>query len=320
MTLSTRPAESFIGKVEEWDRAEAALKKSLDASGQVWAVNEGDGAFYGPKIDIILKDSDGKEHQTATIQLDFQLPKRFELEYQSPAPELEKKGETTTDPELLATSGPVTPVLIHRAVLGSVERLMALLIEHYNGKYPFWLNPRQIIILTVNNDPTLLEYARSVANFLKHDAPLASIEVPDKNSKGAKIATPDGLPWAVPSHLDFAIELDESPRSVKKKISEAKRKRYSVIMVVGSNNVAEQSVSVDLSGLPDPHGWIAGAAYNLSEAGSVKITRAAKREEASKEKLADGEHPRYTLKQLKVITFNWRYLHQLLAAMETRYI
>jgi threonyl-tRNA synthetase len=93
-----------------------------------WALNEGDGAFYGPKIDI-LKDSDGKQHQTATIQLDFQLPQRFKLQYQTPAPEHEAKCISTTDPVLLHRLGPVTPVIIHRAIFGSLERFMALLIE-----------------------------------------------------------------------------------------------------------------------------------------------------------------------------------------------
>jgi threonyl-tRNA synthetase len=320
LTLSTRPADSFIGTLEEWERAEAALKESLDSSGQVWTINEGDGAFYGPKIDIILKDSDGKEHQTATIQLDFQLPKRFELEYQAPAPELERKGETTTDPYQLVKSGPVTPVLIHRAVLGSVERLMALLIEHYNGKYPFWLNPRQCIILTVNDDPAVLEYARSVAKFLKHDSPQAELEIPGKREAGANISTPDGLPLAAPPHHDFAIDLDESPRSVKKKISEAKRKRYSVIMVVGQKNAADQSVNVDLSGIPDPHGWVQKAAYNLSTRGSLRTTEALRRDETLKEELVDEKHHLLTPEQLKDVTFSWRHLQNLLAAMETRYI
>ena len=94
LALSTRP-EAHMGSTTEWDAAEDALKRALDACGQSWELNEGDGAFYGPKIDIILKDSDGKEHQTATIQLDFQLPKRFDLRYTAPAPEIERLGQTT---------------------------------------------------------------------------------------------------------------------------------------------------------------------------------------------------------------------------------
>jgi len=243
LTLSTRPADHYIGATEEWDNAEAALKESLDASGQIWTVNEGDGAFYGPKIDIILKDSDGKEHQTATIQLDFQLPQRFELEYQAPAPELEKKGLSTEDPALLDVQGPVIPVLIHRAVLGSVERIMALLIEHYNGHWPFWLNPRQLIILTVNDSKPVVDFAKDVKKkfqrFHKRDA----MEPRDGDFNPVVVSTGNGL----------SIDIDDSPRSLKKKISEAKRKRYAVIAVVGVKDVEKNRLICDFSGIPDPH-------------------------------------------------------------------
>jgi threonyl-tRNA synthetase len=243
LTLSTRPADHYIGATEEWDNAEAALKESLDASGQTWTVNEGDGAFYGPKIDIILKDSDGKEHQTATIQLDFQLPQRFELEYQAPAPELEKKGLSTEDPALLDVQGPVIPVLIHRAVLGSVERIMALLIEHYNGHWPFWLNPRQLIILTVNDSKPVVDFAKDIKKkferFHKRDA----MEARDGDFNPVVVGTANGL----------SIDIDDSPRSLKKKISEAKRKRYAVIAVVGAKDVEKNRLICDFSGIPDPH-------------------------------------------------------------------
>ncbi|KAK7751157.1 threonyl-tRNA synthetase [Diatrype stigma] len=228
LALSTRPAEQYIGTVEDWEGAENALKRALDASGQEWTVNEGDGAFYGPKIDIVLKDSDGKEHQTATIQLDFQLPKRFELEYQAPAPEFERRGEVTTDPEKLAELGPVTPVLIHRAVLGSVERLMALLIEHYDGKWPFWLNPRQVMILTVNDSEPVLGLARRVQDILLgRDGP-------------ADVS-------CSPSHL--AVDIDSSPRSLPLKVREAKAKGYSVIATVGPKNVSTGTLTADTRGL-----------------------------------------------------------------------
>ena len=167
LALSTRPEDHYIGALEEWDSAENALRGALEKSGQEWSLNPGDGAFYGPKIDIILKDSDGKEHQTATIQLDFQLPKRFELEYIAPAPELEAKGQTTDDPKLLAVSGPVRPVMVHRAVLGSVERFMALLIEHYNGRWPFWLNPKQVSVITVSDDPATVEFAKKAMDIMQ---------------------------------------------------------------------------------------------------------------------------------------------------------
>ncbi|QSZ29501.1 hypothetical protein DSL72_004015 [Monilinia vaccinii-corymbosi] len=231
LALSTRPCNHYIGTKEEWDNAETALKQSLDRSGQQWTMNEGDGAFYGPKIDIILKDSDGKEHQTATIQLDFQLPKRFELEYQAPAPEIEAMGETTSDPILLAKQGPVAPVLIHRAILGSVERMMALLIEHYNGQWPFWLNPSKVIILTVNDSEEVVKYAKIVKKQLTLDE------------------HQDSWPRS-PHAIEVPIELDDSPRSVKKKISEAKRKRYGAIIVLGKKDVDSNTVTVDLSGIP----------------------------------------------------------------------
>lgn len=224
LALSTRPKDHFIGTLEEWDNAESALRDALDESKQTWSINEGDGAFYGPKIDIILKDSDGKEHQTATIQLDFQLPKRFELEYQAPAPDLEQKGLTTDDPELLAVQGPVTPVMIHRAVLGSVERMMALLIEHYNGKWPFWLQSRQVMILTINDQPEVVEFARRSRDWLRD----------------------------IDERFTLSIDLDESSRSLKKKISEAKRKHYGIIAVVGKDNVEMNTLNVDFSGLTFP--------------------------------------------------------------------
>ncbi|TPX17251.1 uncharacterized protein E0L32_003369 [Thyridium curvatum] len=230
LVLSTRPEEHYIGSLEDWEQAEDGLRRALDHSGQEWTLNEGDGAFYGPKIDIVLKDSDGKEHQTATIQLDFQLPKRFELEYQAPAPELEAKGTSTSDASLLAESGAVRPVLIHRAILGSVERLMALLIEHYNGKWPFWLNPRQGIILTVNDSEPVVDFARA--------------------SKKVLTGTVDGEnPHFSPSQL--VIDVDDSPRSLPLKIREAKSKGYGVIMVAGPKDVANGTLAVDLSRFSD---------------------------------------------------------------------
>ncbi|KAN0093889.1 class II aaRS and biotin synthetase [Hyaloscypha variabilis] len=233
LALSTRPADNFIGSIEEWDNAEAALRKSLVASGQRWVVNDGDGAFYGPKIDVILKDSDGKEHQTATIQLDFQLPKRFELEYQAPAPEMESRGLATTDASQLAVEGPVTPVLIHRAVLGSVERIMALLIEHYNGQWPFWLNPRQVLIATVNDSQPVVDFAENCRKIISGM----------KQLRGSK--------KAVPPYQHISVDIDASPRFLKKKISEAKRKRYAVIAVVGNQEAAANQLIVDFTAFPD---------------------------------------------------------------------
>ena len=234
LVLSTRPKEGYIGEVGEWDRAERQLKEALDWSGREWELSEGDGAFYGPKIDIILRDSDGKEHQTATIQLDFQLPQRFELEYQAPAPELEAKGLSMTDSAVLGQSGMVTPVIIHRAILGSLERFMALLIEHYKGRWPFWLSPRQAILLTVDDSEEVLSCARTIVD---------------------KLSAPDGLkrPRALDSPT-FAVDTDYSPRSIAKKISEAKRMKYNLIIVLGKRNIADGTVDVDITGQPKVHG------------------------------------------------------------------
>jgi threonyl-tRNA synthetase len=232
LVLSTRP-EQYIGSAEDWAQAEGALKTALTGSGHEYTVNEGDGAFYGPKIDIILKDSDGKEHQTATIQLDFQLPKRFNLEYTAPAPELEKRGETTTDPELLAEYGPVQPVLIHRAVLGSAERLMALLIEHYNGKWPFWLNPRQAIVITVNSTEPVVDWARQTQSLLLGVSP---------SSSTTEATSPTGL----------AVDFDDSDRSVGLKVREATTKGYGLIIAVGPRDVENKTVGVNATSLAKP--------------------------------------------------------------------
>ncbi|KAL2256598.1 hypothetical protein VTK26DRAFT_1424 [Humicola hyalothermophila] len=236
LALSTRP-EQYMGSLEDWAQAEGSLRRALDKSGTDWTVKEGDGAFYGPKIDVILKDSDGKEHQTGTIQLDFQLPKRFGLEYAAPAPELEKKGETTTDPELLAEYGPVQPVLIHRAVLGSAERLMALLIEHYNGKWPLWLNPRQAIVLTINDSEPVVNWAQHTRDVLRG---LASESSPESSEPD-----PVGL-------TDFAVDVDDSARGLNTKIRGAIEKGYGLIVVAGPKDVEKGVVTVNASALCRP--------------------------------------------------------------------
>ena len=257
LVLSTRPKENYIGTEEEWSSAEAALQQALDASGQTWTLSEGDGAFYGPKIDIILKDSDGKEHQTATIQLDFQLPKRFELEYQGQAAEEEQDGATTTDPDLLATDGPLRPVMIHRAVLGSVERFMALLIEHYNGHWPFWLNPRQIIILTVNQDKAVVDYAVKAIDEIQGGRINVWLRRSSNQFESETEETNTCVQARELHRSTFSVDLDDSPRPLGKKLLDAKTKRYSVVIVVGKQDVERgQSVTVDFTGITDPEGLI----------------------------------------------------------------
>ncbi|KAK6051387.1 threonine--tRNA ligase, partial [Cooperia oncophora] len=141
LNLATRP-EGFLGELSTWDEAESDLKAALNESGRPWKLNEGDGAFYGPKIDISIQDALRRNHQCATIQLDFQLPQRFDLSY------FDEKGEKQR------------PVMIHRAVLGSVERMAAILTENYGGKWPFWLSPRQAKVITVHE--SVNPYARQV--------------------------------------------------------------------------------------------------------------------------------------------------------------
>lgn len=134
--LSTRP-ESFVGKIENWDLAEAGLKEAMDKRGMKYEVNEGDGAFYGPKIDFKVKDAIGRTWQCATIQLDFNLPERFEIKYQ------DKDGQLKT------------PVMLHRVIFGSMERFHGILIEHYAGAFPLWLAPVQVEIVPISTDKHL---------------------------------------------------------------------------------------------------------------------------------------------------------------------
>lgn len=145
--FSTRP-EMRVGSDETWNKAEAALKAALDASGKEYFINEGDGAFYGPKIDIQVADAIGRFHQLGTIQLDFQLPDRFDLKFTNASGELER------------------PVVIHRALLGSLERFIGVYLEHVGGAFPFWLAPEQAIIIPVKNE-LHLEAANKLEKELK---------------------------------------------------------------------------------------------------------------------------------------------------------
>jgi len=134
LTLSTRPESDYLGDIETWDKAEAALREVLDelcGEGQ-YQINEGDGAFYGPKIDIKMKDCLGREWQMGTIQLDFQLPQRFNLSY------IDKDGNKKT------------PIMVHRALFGSFDRFIGIITEHYAGAFPTWISPVQVRILPIS--------------------------------------------------------------------------------------------------------------------------------------------------------------------------
>lgn len=131
--LSTRP-ESYVGSIENWNLAEAGLKEAMDKRGMKYDINEGDGAFYGPKIDFKVKDAIGRTWQCATIQLDFNLPERFEIKYQ------DKDGQLKT------------PVMLHRVIFGSMERFHGILIEHFAGAFPTWLAPTQVAVVPISNE------------------------------------------------------------------------------------------------------------------------------------------------------------------------
>ena len=144
--LSTRPEDS-MGSDEEWNMAESSLKEALDEGGLDYKINEGDGAFYGPKIDFHIEDSLGRSWQCGTIQLDFQLPQRFELEY------IGSDGEKHR------------PIVIHRVIFGSIERFIGILIEHFAGKFPVWLAPVQVKVLPISDN--FVEYGSEVIGKLR---------------------------------------------------------------------------------------------------------------------------------------------------------
>lgn len=166
LRLSTRP-EKYMGDIEVWNKAEKDLEDSLNSVGLPWKLNPGDGAFYGPKIDITLQDALKRNHQCATIQLDFQLPKRFNLAY------IDDKGEKQA------------PVMIHRAILGSVERMIAVLTESYGGKWPFWLSPRQVMVVPVG--VPFNGYANEVASKLRYLGFCAEADTDDGNTMNKKV-------------------------------------------------------------------------------------------------------------------------------------
>jgi threonyl-tRNA synthetase len=144
--LSTRP-EKYIGEIETWNKAEESLAKALKTAGENYQLNPGDGAFYGPKIDLHLSDSLGRSYQCGTIQLDFSMPQRFDLEYAG------------------SDNKAHNPVMIHRAIAGSLERFLGILIEHYAGRFPLWLSPKQVALFTVTEGANA--YAQEVFDELK---------------------------------------------------------------------------------------------------------------------------------------------------------
>ncbi|KAG2471277.1 SYTC2 ligase, partial [Polypterus senegalus] len=193
LCLSTRP-EKFLGDIETWNFAEKQLEASLNEFGKPWKTSPGDGTFYGPKIDIKVQDANGKYHQCATIQLDFQLPLQFNLTY------VGKDGNDTA-----------RPVIIHRAILGSIERMIAVLKENYGGKWPLWLSPQQVMI--VPECATCKDYAWQVCQKFAEAGFMVDVDL-DKN------------------------------KEPNEKITNAQLAQYNFIMVVGEKEKAAESVTV----------------------------------------------------------------------------
>ncbi len=188
--LSTRP-EKFVGTPESWDHAEGALKRALEASGLPFTVDPGEGVFYGPKIDIKIKDVLGRAWQCSTIQVDFNLPERFDVSYR------DEKGLDAR------------PIMIHRALMGSLERFFGCLIEHYAGAFPLWLAPVQMIVLTITDRNA--DYAREVNDTLLREG--------------------------------FRVELDSRNEKLGFKIREAQKRKIPYQLVIGDREEAERLVS-----------------------------------------------------------------------------
>lgn len=191
MELSTRPEKS-LGDKETWDFAEAQLTQALNKFTNDWTINPGDGAFYGPKIDITISDALKRFHQCATIQLDFQLPENFKLNYVD------------------QTESTKRPVMIHRAILGSVERMTAILTEHFAGRWPFWLSPRQVLVVPVS--PKYEDYANKVKSRL-YDA-------------------------------GFWAEIDNSGNTLNKKILKGQKLQYNFLFIVGEQEQEGNGVNI----------------------------------------------------------------------------
>ncbi|MDI6799927.1 MAG: threonine--tRNA ligase [Actinomycetota bacterium] len=189
--VSTRP-EKYVGDIEHWELATEALKKALDRTSLSYEIDPGEGVFYGPKIDIKIKDALGRAWQCSTIQVDFNNPERFDLTYMG--------GDNTEH----------RPIMIHRALLGSLERFMGCLIEHYVGAFPLWLAPIQAVILPIADRHN--DYAFEVA---------------------------DGL-----RSLGLRVEVDQRGESVNKKIRDAQLKKMPYMVIVGDNEVEARTLSV----------------------------------------------------------------------------
>jgi threonyl-tRNA synthetase len=262
MKLSTRP-DNYLGDISTWDRAEDGLTKALNnfqtETGTKWELNPGDGAFYGPKIDVTISDALRREYQCATIQLDFQLPQQFNLEYRTQdeavarpeGAEKENKsdkpvekaadGEKKPEEKLVIRSAPpaepdsaavkkeegsfrkeltpgcARPVMIHRAIYGSFERFIAILTEHFAGKWPFWLSPRQILIVPVMSAAN--DYVEELQKLFRSQ--------------------------------HFHADIDISGNTMQKKIRTGQLAQYNLIMVVGAQEKDSRTVNIRNRDIPE---------------------------------------------------------------------
>ncbi|PFA67709.1 threonine--tRNA ligase [Bacillus sp. AFS015802] len=189
--LSTRP-EDFMGSVELWNQAEGDLEGVLEARGVDYHVNQGDGAFYGPKIDFHILDCLGRSWQCGTVQLDFQMPEKFECEYIGEDNRVQR------------------PIMIHRAIYGSIERFLAIIIEHFGGDFPLWLAPHQVKILPISE--AHIPFAQEVKSQLELEG--------------------------------FRVEIDERIEKMGMKIRDAEMQRVPYMMVIGDKEIQQDSVSL----------------------------------------------------------------------------
>ncbi|MFV0382280.1 MAG: threonine--tRNA ligase [Breznakia sp.] len=190
--LSTRPENKYIGSIEDWDRSEAILEAAIKKSGKEYKINPGDGAFYGPKLDFHIRDSLGRSWQCGTIQLDANLPERFDLSY------VDRDGSKKR------------PLMLHRAIFGSIERFIGILIEHYGGAFPTWLAPVQVSVLPVKNEYHL-DYANEVFNVLQEQG--------------------------------IRVELDAREEKLGYRIRENQMKKFPFMLILGDNERDDKTIS-----------------------------------------------------------------------------
>ena len=191
LELSTRP-EKAIGSKKMWDNAEKSLESALKKLKLDYKLNPGDGAFYGPKIDFHIKDSLGRKWQCGTVQVDFSMPEKFELEYDA------KDGKKHR------------PVMVHRAILGSLERFLGILIEHYAGKFPLWLSPTQIKILTVTDRSN--KFAEELKQKLEEN--------------------------------NLRVELDIRHESISKKVRDSQKEKVNYMVTIGDKEIKSKKLAI----------------------------------------------------------------------------